>query len=409
MRNSDRGSSWSAAISAGLGVHGYRPAAVKASGSTTPTMGAMTNPLTNVGQSSSCPMISTCSSRSPTSSNDSRSAASRGPASDGSMPPPGKLTCPPCARSSLLRSVKSTCTPSGRGRSGTSTAAIRQSTFGGLSGRGSCLESARRICGREGAQPPRPSASRRWAAGAAGARAWRAPAGSAAGRALAASSLAREPEHEDARRDGQTVDGEDGERARPQIGEEPLDDERAHYCRGDAPRGEAVPAERRRPAVHFAQHLGELEQTGAEDDGGRQEEGETRDRLARVAEEKAQGDGGPRAGYAGDERQGLRDADADGVRHGHLLGELVLLAGAVREPEQDAHQGHRDGDEERGAQGLLGIVAEELADDCAGNRRDDEAPEQPSLGGPEKLPIRHRSQPRRNESNPVAPEDDQHR
>src|SRR5438067_2462622 len=111
----------------------------------------MTNPLTKVGQSSSWPMISTCSLRSPTSSNDSRSAASRGPSSWGSIPPPGKLTCPPWARRSLLRSVKRTCTPSGRGKSGTSTAAILQSTLGGRRMRGSCRCSACRICGRDGA------------------------------------------------------------------------------------------------------------------------------------------------------------------------------------------------------------------------------------------------------------------
>ncbi len=88
----------------------------------TPTNGAMYDPLDTVARWSSSPTISTAVGSSPISSSASRHAPSTG-ASPGSTRPPGKLTSPRWVRRPQVRRVSTTqARPSSSSYSGTSTA-----------------------------------------------------------------------------------------------------------------------------------------------------------------------------------------------------------------------------------------------------------------------------------------------
>src|SRR5947208_1359100 len=88
----------------------------------TPTHGVMTNWVAKVSVSSSAPSGSTARRGRPTSSSDSRSAASRSEASAALTEPPGKEIWPRWVETRSLRLAKTRCGPP-RSSSGTSTAA----------------------------------------------------------------------------------------------------------------------------------------------------------------------------------------------------------------------------------------------------------------------------------------------
>ena len=89
--------------------------------------------------------------------------------------------------------------------------------------------------------------------------------------------------------------------------------------------------------------------------------------MAVVAEESGAGDGDARAGGAGDEGDGLPDADDHGVGQGPVLlgaGGLAELVGPV---EQDAEDQHRPGDHRDRAQ--VDVEPGELEDQAEGDDR----------------------------------------
>ena len=155
--------------------------------------------------------------------------------------------------------------------------------------------------------------------------------------------------------------------------------------------------------------VAELEQAGRGGGGNGEQERVAGRVLAPEPSPEPPGEGGAGAARAGDERQGLPQADDPPVLPGHVVESTRVAGGPLRRCEEHGEADHRRGHDVQRAQGGLDGVLEHEAQHHHRDRSDEDEPGQPRLGGAKRLPALDPLHPGPEQPDDVVTEEDQHR